>query len=166
MTALLSFTLRRNSDFFGPDHGETKGLGDLYRASQEGAGTMLRALIEFLGVKSKEGIPPLLVPMTRHDVRLGLDALIGIPAITVAAIGPAKAARLAALHDGISKRTSHAAFNKQVDGMNPADLEWATEWVVSEIWNRCFAPDPIPIHRDIYALLKGGKWKGIPFVPS
>jgi len=47
MTALLSFTLRRNSDFFGPDHGETKGLGDLYRASQEGAGTMLRALIGF-----------------------------------------------------------------------------------------------------------------------
>lgn len=52
ITALMTFTVRREVGFFGPDHGESKQLGDIYRGSQEGAGIMLRILLEFLGVKA------------------------------------------------------------------------------------------------------------------
>jgi hypothetical protein len=160
--------LRRNAGFFGTDHGEGKQLGDLYRASQEGSGIMLRVLIEFLGVKAREGPPPTLVAVsaTNADARLGYADLKGIAPVDPAKIDAAEAAKLARLHDGVSKRTGHPAFNKQNLGMDPIELEWATIWVVTQIWSKCYAPDPIPVHRDIFGLLNAGRWNGIPFVPS
>ena len=166
LTALLSFTLRRNEGFFGPDHGESKRLGDVYRASLEGSGIMLRVLLEFLGIKSIQGPPPSLEPKNGTDARLGYNILRGIPPVDIFQISAADAVRLASLHDGISKRTGHPAFNKQGLGMDPVELEWASIWVVTQIWNRCYAPDPIPIHRDVFRLLIAGTWNGVPFVVS
>src|SRR5258706_90731 len=89
ITVLLSFTVRRDAGFFTSNHGEPKEFGDLYRGSLEGAGIMLRMLLEFLGVKAKSGI-----------------------------------------------------------------------------WDRCYYPEAITVHRDLFGLLKDGKWEGIPFRPA
>jgi hypothetical protein len=51
ITALMTFTLRRDFSWFGPDHGEEQNLGDVYRGSLEGSGIMLRMLMEFFRSK-------------------------------------------------------------------------------------------------------------------
>ncbi|HZZ19357.1 MAG TPA: hypothetical protein VFE25_08310, partial [Opitutaceae bacterium] len=86
---------------------------------------MLRALTEFLGLRSREGPPPSLVPVAGNntDARLGYAELQGIPPVAPAKLDARDASRLACLHDGVSKRTSHPAFNKQNLGMNPAELD-------------------------------------------
>jgi hypothetical protein len=167
ITVLLSFTLRRDLGFFGPDHGEAKGLGDLYRASLEGSGIMLRALLELLGAKCDYRKNPVgLKAKSGSDARLGSGELSKIPPLDISRLAADVELRLAKLHDGISKRTGHPAFNKLSVGLDPAELSWGTEWILKEIWERCYAPKPIIIHRDIVRLLKGSEWKGIPFCPS
>jgi type I restriction-modification system DNA methylase subunit len=56
------------------------------------------------------------------DARLGYGVLQGIPPVDIAQISATDAAKLASLHDSISKRTGHPAFNKQGLGMDPVDL--------------------------------------------
>src|SRR5438034_5853717 len=52
ITVLMAFTVRRDCGWFDCNRAEQKNFGDLYRASLEGAGIMLRMLMEFLGVKA------------------------------------------------------------------------------------------------------------------
>jgi hypothetical protein len=168
ITCLLSFILRRDGDFFGACHGEEKQMGDLYRSSLEGAGIMLRALIEFLGAKPfyRRGhlnFPLTLIEITNPDVGLGSGDLAQIEPLDLERLDPIIAARLAWMHDGVSKRSGHSAFNMQALGLDPEDLEWAAIFVVTEIWNRCYKPDPISIHQDIYAMLSEGEWAGVQF---
>jgi hypothetical protein len=168
ITCLLSFVVRRDTGFFGDGNGEEKHVGDLYRASLEGAGIMLRALIEFLGAKpcyqrDQLNFPLTLIAVAKPDVGLGYGDLAHIDSLDLKYLDPITAARLAWMHDGVSKRSGHAAFNKQALGLDPKDLEWAAIFVVTEIWGRCYKPDPIPIHQDIYAMLSDGIWAGVPF---
>jgi hypothetical protein len=168
ITALMSFTVRRETGWFGLDHGESRRLGDVYRASLEGAGVTLRALIEFLGVKScwVRGKIELGDNDNTNDLVLGFAPLASLARITKADLeGKDKtlADFIAKMHDDASKRTAHPAFNKLRFGLNPDDLAKATAWAVTEIWQRCYDPDPITIHGDLYALLKGGRWKNVPF---
>jgi len=81
LTVLLSFTIRRDLGVFAPDHGESLRRGDVYRTSQEGSAIMLRVLLEFLGLKSKEGNPPTLVEAGARASRLGIGDLAHIPAV-------------------------------------------------------------------------------------
>jgi hypothetical protein len=167
ITALMTFTLRRDSNWFGPDHGEEKNLGDVYRGSLEGSGIMLRMLMEFLGVKAARNNPRKLVEAKDlFDVRLGKGKLKKIDRVDINSKAPFRDCSkliLARLHSGTSKRTAHPAFNRFTSGLDPNELRTATKWVVTEIWNRCYSPDPIPIHRDLFKLMNGGRWEGIPF---
>jgi hypothetical protein len=166
MTVLMAFTLRRDAKWFGPDHGESKQLGDVYRASLEGAGIMLRALIEFVGVKSAwNGKLRLVDNDKKGDTILGHSDLTHILQVRSADLEIGMAAFIAKMHDEAAKRTAHPT-QRISTGLDPDDLAKATEWVVREIWDRCYKPDPIIIHRDIFSLLKDGTWKGIPFRPA
>jgi hypothetical protein len=165
ITVLMTFTLRRDSNWFGPDHGEQNKLGDVYRASLEGAGIMLRMLMEFLGVKANSDSPPQLVKATdRRNECLGKGLLRGVLPVIPDSKKPFETCKeefLARMHKETSKRTAHAEFLSH--GLDPEDLRRATKWVVTEIWNRCYTPDPITIHRDLHCLMNGGKWENIPF---
>jgi len=80
----MAFTLRRDLNWFGPDHGEQNNLGDIYRSSLEGSGIMLRMLMEFLGVKAARNNPRKLVEAKDlFDVRLGKAKLRKIPKVDV-----------------------------------------------------------------------------------
>jgi hypothetical protein len=167
ITALMAFTLRRDSNWFGADHGEQKNLGDVYRSSLEGSGIMLRMLMEFLGVKAERNNPRKLVEAKDpFDVRLGKGKLKKIPKVDIlsrATFRGCSKTFLARLHSGTSKRTAHPAFNRFTSGLDPNELRKATKWVLQEIWERCYKPDAIIIHRDIFNQLQDGKWENIPF---
>jgi hypothetical protein len=168
ITALMTFTVRRDSGWFDPDHGEEKNLGDVYRASLEGAAIMLRILIEFLGLNGKceNGHWKLGKPPDLGDVRLGKGLLSRITPADHNLITPANpilAALIAKMYGEVSKRTAHSAFNKIGHGLDLKDLREATKWVVNEIWKRCYDPAPITVHRDLFRLLPGGQWEGIRF---
>ncbi len=154
ITVLMTFTLRRDSYWFGPDHGEEKNLGDVYRASHEGAGIMLRMLMEFLGVKA-EGNPRRLGKATDdRSERLGkkgnLENIKPVDPNSEESFVICSKDFLARIHSETSKRTAHPEFLSH--GLDPKDLRDATKWVVTEIWNRCYNPDPITIHRDLFKL--------------
>jgi hypothetical protein len=161
----MTFTLRRESNWFGPYHGEQNNLGDVYRASLEGAAIMLRMLIEFLGVKA-EGNPPKLCKATDdRSERLGkkgdLEKIKPVDPNSLEPFSICSKDLLARMHSEASKRTAHPEFLSH--GLDPQELRDATKWVVTEIWNRCYNPDPITIHRDLFKLMNGGQWEGIPF---
>jgi len=163
ITALMAFTVRRESGWF--DQGQH--LGDVYRCSLEGAGIMLRMLMEFLGVKADAKDPTKLgrVKDSRNE-HLGMGLLT-----TIAPVDPSKLDRgteqfLAKMHSEASKRTAHPGFIKFCYGLDPQDLREATKWVLSEIWTRCYDPDPITVHPDLYSLLHKGQWESIPFQPA
>jgi len=166
VSVLLSFTVRRDGGYFGPDHGESRQLGDLYRSSLEGAGIMLRSLIEFLGAQCDHKAPPRLIPKKGGDAYLGAGDLRHIPSIDIAKIPPAMESLLAKLHDGVSKRTGHPAFKKVLEGLDPDELRSASEWIVRELWKSCYEPDPLIVHRDIIVSLGTSAWRGIPLVKS
>lgn len=106
----MTFTLRRDSNWFGPDHGEQKRLGDVYRASLEGAGIMLRMLMEFLGVKANSDTPPRLVKATdNRNERLGKGLLEKIQPVEPDSEESFTICRkefLARMHKEASKRTA------------------------------------------------------------
>ena len=165
ITALMAFTLRNDSRWFDSTPEERKNLGDVYRGSLEGAGIMLRMLMEFLGIKSCKEDPSKLCPSSRQmgDIRLEEDSLKHISAVDPKLIDQPLHSFLARMHDETSKRTAHAGFHKISNGLDPKELRKATEWVVSEIWKRCYDPDPITVHGDLFLLMNGDRWEGIPF---
>jgi len=162
ITVLMTFTVRRDTGFFGSDHGELKELGDLYRGSLEGSGIMLRMLLEFLGVKASK--------MSRRsgkrDALLGQGSLAYIAPVEIRNLDRPTERFLARMHNEASKRTAHPAFHRFASGLDPIELRKATKWVVKEIWDRCYNPDAVTMHRDLFRLLPGGKWEGIPFRPA
>lgn len=174
ITVLMTFTVRRDAGFFGSDHGEPTELGDVYRASLEGAGIMLRMLLEFLGVKAKRNDPRKLTQSGNSDATqsgnsdavLGQGVLAHIDRVDINELDASREELLARMHDEASKRTAHPAFNKVTVGLNPVELREATKWVVNEIWDRCYDPEAVTVHRDLFRLLEGGKWEGIPFKPA
>lgn len=167
ITVLMTFTIRLETGFFGKNHGEPKELGDLYRASLEGSGIMLRMLLEFLGVQA--GKPPgtlIRSDPRKRDAVLGRGILTHILPVDIGKLDQPMEHFLAKMHDEASKRTAHPAFHKVGLGLDPVELREATKWVVKEIWGRCYNPDAITVHRDLFRLLTGGKWEGIPFRPA
>jgi len=167
ITVLMTFTVRRDGGFFGSDHGESKELGDVYRASLEGAAIMLRMLLEFVGVKAKFNVPGKLTESDKRDHVLGEGDLGHIAAVDINKLDTSEEPFLARMHDEASKRTAHAGFHKVPLGLNPDELRKVTKWILKQIWNRCYDPDEaITIHRDLFSLLKDGKWEGIPFQPA
>jgi hypothetical protein len=167
VSVLLSFTIRRDRGYFGPDHGESRQVGDLYRASLEGAGIMLRSLIEFLGAQcDHKATPPRLIPKKGSDAFLGVGDLGHIPPVDVSKIPPAMESLLAKLHDGVSKRTGHPAFKKVSDGLDPDELRSASAWIVRALWESCYDPDPLVVHGDIIVLLGSPAWSGVPLAIS
>lgn len=163
ITVLLSFTLRCQSGFF---EREPQTYGDLYRASLEGAAIMLRMLIEFLGLKADQRNIGKLKPSSETDTRLGIDALSEISAIDKDSLDTATTEFLARMHSEASKRTAHPNFGKITTGLDPEDLQKASKFILTEIWQKCYYPAPIPVHNDLYRLLPQGHWEGIPFCPS
>ena len=165
ITVLMTFTIRRELGWFGSDHGEQKNLGDIYRASLEGSGIMLRMLMEFLGVKSCYKDPKILCSSgyKKGDVRLENGLLRHIAAVDPKLIPQPLHAFLARMHDEASKRTAHAGFENVTTGLHPQELHDATKWVLNEIWERCYKPDAITIHGDLFRLLQNGKWEGVEF---
>jgi hypothetical protein len=166
ITVLMTFTVRREEGFFGSDHGEPRELGDLYRGSLEGSGIMLRMLLEFLGVKTDSKNSGKLMPSGKRDAVLGQGSLAAIAPVEISKMDSPTEQFLARMHDEASKRTAHPAFHKFTLGLDPDELRKATKWVVREIWDRCYDPDAITVHRDLFRLLAGGKWEGIPFTPA
>src|ERR1035437_426521 len=165
VTVLLSFTVRRDSGYFGPDHGETKQLGAVYRASLEGSGIMLRMLLEFLGLKADQSKPGMLKSSDKRDTILGHRQLAHISAVDYTTLDMPTTQFLARMHDEASKRTAHPKFDVFTLGLDPDDLRKATVWVIKQLWAKCYDPDPLTLHGDLYRLLSGGKWEGIPFKP-
>ena len=163
---LMTFTVLRDTGFFGPHHGESKEVGDLYRGSLEGSGIMLRMLLEFLGIKADSGKSGKLAPSGKRDAVLGQHTLAHIAPVDIGKLDSSTEQFLAKVHDEASKRTAHPAFHKFTLGLDPDELRHATRWVVKQIWDRCYDPDAITVHRDLFRLLAGGKWEGIPFKPA
>lgn len=167
ITALLTLFVRNDAGF------DWTGKGDLYRASLEASSIMLRALIEFLGVKSDRKNPGTLTVSKRGaaskgvgDDVLGVGNLAVVPAVDPKALGTSLERLIAGAHDGAAKRSAHAVFASSVGPLDPGEHRRAVKWVVSEIWNRCYDPDPIVVHPDLFGLLQGGAWEGIPFAPT
>ncbi len=158
ITSLMAFTVRRDRGWF------CAGSGDLYRASLEGSGIMLRMLMEFLGVKANRKKPTELTVSNDGDVRLGIGGLKLIEPVKPDVVnrtvdGPF----LARMHSEASKRTAHPQFFELKSGLDPDDLRKATKWVVGDIWRRCYEPDAITVHGDLFCLLQNGRWEDIPF---
>jgi hypothetical protein len=161
ITVLMTFTIRREIGFFGSNQ-----VGDLYRASLEGSGIMLRMLLEFLGVKADRKNPGKLVPSNKGDAVLGQGSVARIAPVDIGKLDSPTEKFLARMHDEASKRTAHPAFHRFTLGLDPDELRDATRWIVKEIWHRCYDPDAITVHQDLFRLLSGGKWEGIPFTPA
>lgn len=160
ITVLLTFTVRHHARSFPSQS------GDLYRASLEGSAIMLRMLLEFLGVKAETQNPHKLTAVrefSEHDVLLGKHKLTDIKAVEIRKLDSETNQFLARMHDEASKRTAHSAFGKRLPGLCPVELRQATRWVLTEIWERCYAPDAITVHGDLFVQLKDAKWEGIPF---
>lgn len=114
LTALMTPAVRlsQNPAFF-------QGSGDVYCGCVEGAFSMLRIFIEFLGLASKvENGTYVLVERVRKGAagKRGIpdtDVMIdnfGLRLVTLADVG-ADSGFLARIHDGVSKSTSHFTFN-------------------------------------------------------
>lgn len=147
LTALMAPAVRlsQNAAFF-------QGTGDVYCGCVEGAFSMLRIFIEFLGLASKvENGTHVLVERVRKgplgkrgvpDTDVMIDNF-GLPLVTLANVGT-ESGFLARIHDGVSKSTSHFTFNTGHGFKPDQDFGKAAFLVLHLLQNYFFEPLNVP----------------------
>jgi hypothetical protein len=133
LTAILAFVVRLS------DVSIWQGNGDLFRSAIEGASTILRVMIEFLGVRSDRcdgEIRLVRYKSQRDDVTIGS---FGRPRLTPEMFGDDQRL-IAVVHEGIKKGTVHLTWESGHEYKSDEHFTHAVAVVLDKLYHHLYEP--------------------------